>query len=145
MNGNASWLYLSVYAIGWIALVLAPLRHRFCWIFARSCAVALAVGYCLLLLTNLYQISSWNVLLLNETVVSEGRWFATPFSTLHILAFNLFIGSWQVEDGPKNQIPHKVIVPILIATALAGPLGFVLHIFIRDVRKVQLSRDARQL
>jgi Domain of unknown function (DUF4281) len=144
MNSNASWLSLSVYAIGWIALVVAPLRHRFCWIFARSCAVALAVGYCLLLLTNLDQISSWNVLLLSETVVSEGRWYATRLSTLHILAFNLFIGSWQVEDGPKNQIPHKVIVPILITTAFAGPLGFVMHIFIRDVRKLQLSRDARQ-
>lgn len=141
MIGTAFWLCLGIYAIGWAALIAAPMRHRFCWVFARSCAVALAIIYCFLLLTQIDQISSWQALLFSDSDVSVGFLSAIPSSALHILAFNLFIGSWQVEDGPRHQLPYKVILPCLVATAFAGPLGFVGHIVARDIWKSQRSRN----
>jgi Domain of unknown function (DUF4281) len=140
MNSAGFWLSISIYLLGWIALLFAPLRHRFCWIVARSCAMALAIGYCLLLLCTMDQITGWQKLIFSETFVAWQFWSAMPLSVLHILAFNLFIGSWQVEDTPRHQIPHIIIVPCLIVTALIGPAGFVLHILLRDVWKWRLEK-----
>jgi hypothetical protein len=139
MNSEGFWLSIAVYAVGWLALLFAPLRHRFCWIFARSCAMILAIGFCLLLLANMNQIASWQQLLFSGGVTSQQFWSAMPLSTLHMLAFNLFIGSWQVEDGPRHQLPHSIILPCLIATAFVGPLGFAMHILIRDFWKWRLT------
>jgi hypothetical protein len=32
---------------------------------------------------------------------------------VHYLAFDLFIGSWQVRDAQKHKIPHLLIIPAL--------------------------------
>jgi hypothetical protein len=135
MNSSGLYIYAILYAIGWIALFLAPLRHQFCWIFGRSCAMALAISYCVLLFANVDQIQSLATLLFSLPIATQQFWVALPLSALHILSFNLFIGSWQVEDGPKHHMPHAIIAPCLIITALVGPLGFALHILIRDYWK----------
>jgi Domain of unknown function (DUF4281) len=53
---------------------------------------------------------------------------------VHYLAFDLFIGSWQVRDAQKHKIPHLLIVPALIFTFMFGPIGLLLYCFIRLVR-----------
>ena len=53
---------------------------------------------------------------------------------VHYLAFDLFVGSWQVRDAQKHKIPHLLIVPALIFTFMFGPIGLLLYCFIRLVR-----------
>jgi hypothetical protein len=50
---------------------------------------------------------------------------------IHYLAFDLFVGSWEVRDSRRRGIPHLVIVPCLIGTFLLGPIGLALYFAIR--------------
>ncbi|HYL38201.1 MAG TPA: ABA4-like family protein [Bryobacteraceae bacterium] len=50
---------------------------------------------------------------------------------IHYLAFDLFIGSWQVRDARRKAIPHLLVIPALILTFLFGPAGLLLYFAIR--------------
>lgn len=52
---------------------------------------------------------------------------------VHYLAFDLFVGSWEVSDARKHQVHHLLVVPCLLATFMAGPAGLVLYLIIRTV------------
>jgi hypothetical protein len=61
--------------------------------------------------------------------------FADPWALLagwiHYLAFDLFIGGWEVRDARSRGIRHIVIVPALVLTFLLGPAGLLLYLGIR--------------
>ncbi|MGB7418682.1 MAG: ABA4-like family protein [Erythrobacter sp.] len=50
----------------------------------------------------------------------------------HYLAFDLFVGLWIARDGDAKNISRFVQVPILLATFLAGPLGLLIWLIIRE-------------
>ena len=50
---------------------------------------------------------------------------------LHFLAISLFAGSWIVRDSKRFLIPKIVIIPSLILTYFAGPIGLVIYWFFR--------------
>lgn len=50
---------------------------------------------------------------------------------IHYLAFDLFIGSWEVRDAERNGVPHLAVVPCLVLTFLLGPAGLLLYLLIR--------------
>src|SRR3712207_2400379 len=52
---------------------------------------------------------------------------------LHYLAFDLFIGAWQVRTARAEGIPHLAIVPSLVLTFLFGPAGFLVFLVTRAV------------
>ncbi|HWY45852.1 MAG TPA: ABA4-like family protein [Bryobacteraceae bacterium] len=60
---------------------------------------------------------------------------------VHYLAFDLFIGSWQVRDARKHKIPHLLLIPGLILTFMFGPVGLLLYCIIRMVRIRSLRLD----
>lgn len=49
----------------------------------------------------------------------------------HYLAFDLFIGGWEVRDAQRRGIPHLLLVPALILTFLFGPAGLLCYLAIR--------------
>ena len=49
----------------------------------------------------------------------------------HYLAFDLFIGGWEVRDAQRRGIPHLLVVPALVLTFLFGPAGLLLYLAIR--------------
>lgn len=53
---------------------------------------------------------------------------------IHYLAFDLFIGSWEVRDAAKHAIPHLLVVPCLVLTFLFGPVGLLLYFALRTWR-----------
>ena len=61
---------------------------------------------------------------------------------VHYLAFDLFIGSWQVRDAQKHHIPHLLLIPGLILTFMFGPIGLLLYCIIRFVRIRTLNLEA---
>jgi hypothetical protein len=50
---------------------------------------------------------------------------------IHYLAFDLFIGSWEVRDAQRNGVPQLAVVPCLVLTFLLGPAGLLLYLLIR--------------
>jgi hypothetical protein len=67
---------------------------------------------------------------------------------MHYLAFDLFIGSWEVRDAQSHGIPHLVVIPCLILTFLFGPIGLLLYFLIRLVRvrslRISQNTDIRE-
>lgn len=50
---------------------------------------------------------------------------------IHYLAFDLFVGSWEVEDAQARGISHWFVIPCLLATFMAGPAGLLLYLLLR--------------
>lgn len=64
--------------------------------------------------------------------------FSNPYALtagwIHYLAFDLFVGSWEVHDSRQQGIPHWLVVPCLLLTFMLGPAGLALYLVIRTVR-----------
>jgi hypothetical protein len=118
--------------IGWISLIFLP---RWRW-SARLIApvlipALLAALYSLLVVTQFghfpggfSSLSSVALLFQNRAMLLAG-W-------VHYLAFDLFVGSWEVRDSQALGIRHYLVVPCLILTFLFGPAGWLLYFFIRS-------------
>lgn len=50
---------------------------------------------------------------------------------LHYLAFDLFTGSWIAQEGLAAAVPRLLILPCLLLTFLAGPVGLVAFLILR--------------
>ena len=50
---------------------------------------------------------------------------------LHYLAFDLFVGAWEVRTARTEGIRHLLVIPCLVLTFLFGPLGFLTFLILR--------------
>ena len=127
--------------LGWIMLIVLPR-------FPLVDRVILPVGACGLLgLLYLYLI----VTQIGQTSGGFGSLdavaslFANPHLLLagwiHYLAFDLFIGCWEVRDARRRGIPHWLVVPALVLTFMFGPIGLVVYYLIRLARARRLDVD----
>jgi len=41
------------------------------------------------------------------------------------------VGSWEVQDAQRHQIPHLMVMPCLVLTWLVGPVGLVSYLVLR--------------
>jgi hypothetical protein len=60
----------------------------------------------------------------------ENHWLLLA-GWVHYLAFDLFIGAWQVRDSKALGISHLLVLPCLVLTFLFGPVGLLLYFLIR--------------
>ena len=72
--------------------------------------------------------------------------FANPWALLagwvHYLAFDLFVGGWEVRDARRRGIPHLLVVPALVLTFLFGPGGLLLYLAIRALAPARWAASA---
>lgn len=111
---------------GWICLVLSPLWPRFAdAIAAWLIPLLLAVAYVGLVLAFWTRAQGGF-----GTLPDVMRLFTNPEIALagwiHYLAFDLFIGAWQIRTARANAIPYIVVLPCLALTFLFGPAGLLL-------------------
>jgi hypothetical protein len=52
---------------------------------------------------------------------------------IHYLAFDLFIGGWEVRDAQSRGVPHLLVVPALVLTFLFGPAGLLVYLIARTL------------
>jgi hypothetical protein len=128
--------------IGWLALLLAPRAPKLADRIA-GVVIPLLLGIAYLMLAPVFFTfteggfdSLANVMILfdNPRAVMAG-W-------LHYLAFDLFIGAWQVQQAREAGIRHLVIIPALILTLLLGPVGLVLFFIIRFIYTKRLFNQS---
>ncbi len=117
--------------LGWLLLAVAPR-----WVVTRKLIISgvilllLAVAY-LILITIFFgkaeggfgSLPDVMKLFTNEWVVLAG-W-------IHYLAFDLFVGSWEVEDAGARGISHWFVIPCLFFTFMFGPVGFLMYHILR--------------
>jgi hypothetical protein len=57
--------------------------------------------------------------------------YALTAGWVHYLAFDLFVGCWEMQDSHKHNIPHVLVVPCLLFTFMLGPIGLVCYLMVR--------------
>jgi hypothetical protein len=73
--------------------------------------------------------------------------FSNPWMLLaawtHYLAFDLFVGGWEVRDAQRRGIPDLLIKPALVLTFLLVPAGVLFYLAANGVK--QLSDEANDV
>jgi hypothetical protein len=132
MTAEQLFSILNLMAIAaWLTLVCLP-RAR--WTARIPVAVpALLSGLYVAIVAATWGRSSGGFSSLAEVrALFDNPWMLLAGWT-HYLAFDLFIGGWEVRDAQRRGIPHLFIVPALALTFLFGPAGLLLYLGIRRV------------
>jgi hypothetical protein len=54
---------------------------------------------------------------------------------VHYLAFDLFVGSWEVSDSRDQGLHHLLVIPCLLLTFMAGPIGLGLYFLVKYLHR----------
>ena len=118
---------------GWLALAASPLAPRLTQLAASFVIpVILSLGYTALILANWsgaeggFGSLSEVMLLFTNPAIALAGW-------LHYLAFDLFVGAWEVRTARREGIPHLLVLPCLVLTFLFGPIGLLAFLGLRLV------------
>ncbi len=60
---------------------------------------------------------------------------------VHYLAFDLFIGCWEVLDAQQRGVRHWFVVPCLFLTFMLGPVGLLLYFAVRHFAGTKPASD----
>jgi Domain of unknown function (DUF4281) len=131
---NFYWYASVLIFVPWLLLILVP-RYRWTERIAFGAALILIAAGAWFTLSHLISgaeggsFASLQGLsnLFRSTQMLLAGWF-------NYLAFGLLTGIWQVFDGRQNKIPHLLIVPSLLLTLLAGPLGLFPYLVLRYMK-----------
>jgi hypothetical protein len=125
--------------LGWVVLVLAPLRRAVAVGIARLIVAILCGTYLAFLVAGLTggngppEGAGFTSLAGVRLLMSSPQ--ALLAGWVHYLAFDLFIGSWEVEDAPAANVPHLLLLPCLALTFLVGPVGLLLYLTVKAFRQ----------
>lgn len=117
---------------GWLLLLFAP-RWRWTLRTVRSGLVPLlAVGYAALIVARFGRTGGdFN------SLAGVQQLFGDPYTLVagwvHYLAFDLFVGSWIVEDAVARALPWWVRAIPLPLTLMFGPAGLLLYLVLRAI------------
>jgi hypothetical protein len=135
MNYELLFTICNFYVLpGWLLLAFAPRWRPSATLIAPVLIPAtLAAMYLVLLLTN------WGTTEGSFTsLTGVASLFDDPALLLagwiHYLAFDLFIGSWEVRDAGRSGIAHALVLPCLVLTFLVGPVGLLLYLGLRTLK-----------
>ncbi len=137
MTTEQLFSYANLFALlGWIPLLLAPLRRPPAVLVARVVAAVLAGLYTTLFIAGIVAPSG---AMPEMTATGLAAAFSRPEVLLvgwvHYLAFDLWVGSWITQDAGERGINHLLVIPCLILCFLAGPVGLLIYLIIRAVRR----------
>ncbi len=126
--------------IGWILLIVA-FRWKYTLTLVRLGVVfLLSVLYTILIITHFGDSEGGFGSLAEVSQLFENPWSLLA-GWVHYLAFDLFVGSWEVENAQKLGISHWFIIPCLLFTFLLGPIGLLLYLILRTVYTKRLSHE----
>ena len=123
---------------GWLLLAVFPAWRWTQRLVPEFLTLLLSLCYLFLLLASLPQ-ASGNF----ASLAGLGEMLRDPSLLLagwiHYLAFDLFVGSWEVRDARRLRIPHVAVIPSLILTFLLGPAGWLTYYLLRVVTRRELE------
>jgi hypothetical protein len=139
---------------GWAVLLLAPRRP-----LANSFVLFVGVGLLCLLYAVMF------VMVVGKFADPGGPGGSTPFDYsdyniaglrnlfatdagivigwTHYLAFDLFAGLWIARDADRKGTSRWVQAPILLVTFLAGPMGLLIWLILRERGARRQAREAK--
>lgn len=120
-------------AVGWLLLVILPKRPVAQHIAGIFFPLVLAVGYLVLIALHLRGAEGGFGSLADVATLFQKKELLLA-GWIHYLAFDLFIGGWEVRDAQAHGIPHLVVIPCLLMTFMLGPIGLLFYFAIRSAK-----------
>lgn len=134
---------LNLIAIaGWLPLLFLPRARWATSIGPVVVPLLLSLVYTALVIWALPRSEGGFSSLSSVSALFENPW-ALLAGWTHYLAFDLFIGGWEVRDAQQRGIPHLLMVPVLVLTFLLGPGGLLLYLLIRSLSPNGLRTTAQ--
>lgn len=145
MKAETVFSIVNLIAIaGWLLLVFLPrfkvTKHA---VLKGTIPLLLSVAYLILIVLFFGNADGGFDSLENVMKLFTNEW-AVLSGWIHYLAFDLFVGAWEVSDSKKNGVHHLLVVPCLFFTFMLGPIGLLLYFCIRAVvlwRKKDAATD----
>ena len=138
-------LFSTVAMVGWLILIILP--RRWSWlnqIPALWIPLGLSLGYSLLIGLYFFQADGGF-----DTLANVQLLFTNPMATLagwvHYLAFDLFIGCWIARKADELHISRLIQAPILLATFMFGPFGYLLFMLLKGINTLGLNKAKKSL
>jgi hypothetical protein len=146
MSWSAIFMLTNVVALtGWVALAFLPRKPFVHSLVLFACVGILCFAYAVMFaglfggfvdparvpgaaepdLTN-YTIGGLRALFMSDGGIVLG-W-------THYLAFDLFVGLWIARDADAKGFSRLVQLPILFLTLMAGPIGLLVWLLVRERR-----------
>src|SRR5262245_56555565 len=125
----------------WLVLLVAPR-----WTVTRKIILSgaipmlLSVAYLILIVLFFGKAEGGFDSLPNVMKLFTNEW-ATLAGWIHYLAFDLFVGAWEVKDAQVRGISHWFVIPCLVLTFLFGPIGFLLYSILRFFLSKEVKND----
>lgn len=132
----------SVAPLGWLLMVFAPR-----WVVTKKIVLSgllpllLGLVYLFLIVAHFGETEGNFSSLAGVTLLFENP-FALTAGWIHYLAFDMFIGSWEVTDSQKHGISHFLIIPCLFFTFMFGPIGLILYFTVRALKTRRLFHES---
>jgi hypothetical protein len=125
---------------GWLLLIILPKNRVAQLLSGLVLPLVLSGGYLLLIAQHMQgaeggfgSLADVRALFIKDELLLAG-W-------IHYLAFDLFIGAWEVRDAQRNGLPHLVVIPCLIMTFMLGPIGLLFYFAIRTAKTRALKLE----
>lgn len=113
---------------GWIALIFLPRWPRLIAFVRLGVIGLLSIAYAALIFVFAAQAEGASF----SSLAGVGALFALPplllAGWIHYLAFDLFVGTVIAERSDARGLSRILQAPILLATFLLGPIGYLVHI-----------------
>ena len=126
---------------GWILLAVAP---RWSWtqkiVISGNISLLLGIAYLILVILFFGSADGGFGSLAGVMKLFTNEW-AVLAGWIHYLAFDLFVGSWEVRDAQENGISHWLVIPCLFFTFMLGPIGFLLYSILRFFLAKEAKND----
>ncbi len=119
--------------LGWLVMILMPRNPNAKLIGGIVVPLILSVGY-LLLILQYFRDAQGGFGSLAEVAMLFQKPELLLAGWIHYLAFDLFIGGWEIRDSQRHGIPHLLMIPSLLMTFMLGPIGLLFYFAIRSAK-----------
>ena len=127
--------------ISWIILAVAPRWVLTCKIIlSGAIPLLLSAAYLILIVLFFGSAEGGFSSLAGVMKLFTNEW-ATLAGWIHYLAFDLFVGIWEVKDAQEKNISHWFVIPCLFLTFMLGPIGFLLYSILRVFLAKEVKND----
>jgi len=117
--------------ITWILLIVLPRRRWVADTLASTVMPAVFAAVYLVILATQWRGSAGGFSSLADVATLFGQPWLLLAGWVHYLAFDLFVGSWEVRDARERGVPHLAVVPCLLLTFMFGPVGWLAYAGLR--------------
>ena len=128
----------AIAAVGWLLLVLVP-KLRPAQITAGIIIPLLLSALYLFLIVQNFSGAPGGFGSLADVSLLFSKQELLLAGWNHYLAFDLFIGAWEIRDSQRHQMPHLVMIPCLLMTFMLGPIGLLFYFAIRTAKTRKLE------